>query len=124
LEQRDLERTRELEDTNREYESFAYAISHDLRAPLRSVNGFSQALADDYAAQLDDTARGYLDRISNRALRMAQLIDDLLTLSRVNRVQISCITFDISLVCNEVVEELSVDEPEREVSVDIQAALS
>jgi len=123
LEQRVLERTRELEDANQEYEAFAYAISHDLRAPLRSVNGFSQALADDYASQLDDTARDYLDRIKNGALKMAQLIDDLLTLSRVNRAEINSIAFDMSLVCGAVVEELRADEPTREISIDIQPAM-
>ncbi len=123
LEQRVVERTRELEDANQEYEAFAYAISHDLRAPLRSVNGFSQALADDYASQLDDTARDYLDRIKKNTLKMAQLIDDLLKLSRVNRAEISSTTFDISQVCVEVVEELRADEPAREISIDIQPAV-
>jgi len=123
LEQRVLERTRELEDANQEYEAFAYAISHDLRAPLRSLNGFSQALVDDYASQLDDTARSHLDRIKNSALKMAQLIDDLLKLSRVNRAEISSTTFDISQVCVEVVEELRANEPAREISIDIQPAM-
>lgn len=123
LEQRVLERTHALEDANREYEAFAYAISHDLRAPLRSLNGFSQALADDYAAKLDDTARDYLDRIKNSALKMAQLIDDLLTLSRVNRAEIRNTTFDISQVCVEVIEELRADEPARDISIDIQPAM-
>ncbi|HED19324.1 MAG TPA: HAMP domain-containing protein [Gammaproteobacteria bacterium] len=123
LEQRVKERTRELEDANHEYESFAYAISHDLRAPLRSVNGFSQALVDDYSDKLDDTARNFLDRIRNSALRMAQLIDDLLTLSRVNRAEISSTRFDISKTCHEVVEELRAEEPSREINIDIQAEM-
>lgn len=123
LEQRVLERTHALEDANREYESFAYAISHDLRAPLRSLNGFSQALSDDYASKLDDTARDYLSRIKNSTLKMAQLIDDLLKLSRINRAEISSTAFDISRVCAEVVEDLRADEPAREISIDIQPAM-
>lgn len=123
LEQRVLERTRELEDANREYESFAYAISHDLRAPLRSVNGFAQILADDYGEQLDRQARDYLDRIRNSALKMAELIDDLLTLSRVNRAEISRVSFDISHVCNEVVKELRAEDPSRKVDVQVRPAM-
>jgi len=124
LERRIEERTCELEDANREYEAFAYAISHDLRAPLRSVNGFAQILTDDYAEQLDDTARGYLERIRNSALKMANLIDDLLTLSRINRAEICNVSFDMSQVCYEVVEELRADAPAREVSIDIQPGMT
>ena len=120
LDARVRERTRDLEEANREHKAFAYAISHDLRAPLRALSGFSQALQEDCAAQLDDTARDYLNRIQNGAKRMGELIEGLLRLSRVSQVEISHEQLDLSALCSEVVEELRREQPEREVQVDIQ----
>jgi signal transduction histidine kinase len=87
LDQRVRSRTRDLEKANREHKAFAYAISHDLRAPLRSLSGFSQALYEDYAHQLDGTAKDYLERIKGSAERMGELIEGLLKLSRINQAE-------------------------------------
>ena len=85
LEDRIKARTSELQIANKELESFAYTVSHDLRAPLRAIDGFSQALFEDYYDELDGVAKDYLKRIRNASQRMAELIDDILTLSRITR---------------------------------------
>src|SRR5262249_50745385 len=85
LEQRVASRTAELETVNRELEAFAYSVSHDLRAPLRAIAGFSQALVEDYSIKLDSTGHDFLGRIQTNSRRMGQLIDDLLQLSRITR---------------------------------------
>jgi PAS domain S-box-containing protein len=85
LEKRVRDRTAQLENSNRELESFSYSVSHDLRAPLRSIDGFSQALLEEYREKLDDTGKGYLERVRKATQRMGRLIDDLLKLSRVTR---------------------------------------
>jgi len=89
LEQRVTERTRQLESANRELEAFAYAVSHDLRAPLRSMSGFSQILLETAPAELDDKSRHYLRRIHDASVRMSGLIEDLLSLSRVSRTELN-----------------------------------
>lgn len=113
------DRTRELEAVNQELEAFAYSVSHDLRAPLRSMDGFSLALLEDYADRLDETAKDYLVRIRRGAVRMAQLIDDLLKLSRVTRSAITPIETDLSAIAREVMDELQQRAPERQVTVTI-----
>jgi len=85
LEQRVEQRTRALAAANRELESFSYSVSHDLRAPLRTIDGFSQILIDEYADVLDEAGKGYLERVRAGSQRMAKLIDDLLELARVTR---------------------------------------
>ena len=120
LEQRVEERTSKLQEANAEYEAFAYAVSHDLRAPLRSMNGFSDILLEDYSDKLDEDAKGYLQRIKNASLKMSQLIDDLLTLSRVNRAEIRSQPVNLSEICQEVVDELRDQMPEHKVQVDIE----
>jgi len=85
LERRVEERTRALEGANRELEAFSYTVSHDLKAPLRGMEGFARALDEDYADRLDDTGRRYLQMIRASAIRMGQLIDDLLRYSRIER---------------------------------------
>ena len=85
LEQRVRDRTSELQASNQELEAFAYSVSHDLRAPLRALSGFSNTLLSGYASQLDVQGQHYLDRIQQAAHRMGQLIDDLLRLSRITR---------------------------------------
>ena len=113
---RDLEETnRELEGANRELEAFSYSVSHDLRAPLRSIEGFSQILLEDHAQGLDEEARGYLGRVRAASRRMALLIDDLLDLSRVTRSALKLQPVDLSAVAREVAAELEKSQPEREV---------
>jgi len=106
LEQRVAERTSQLEYTNRELEAFCYSVSHDLRAPLRSIDGFSQALIEDYRDVLDQTGAGYLQRVRNASQRMAQLIDDLLELSRITRREMRRESTDFSLLAQEIVADL------------------
>lgn len=117
LEQRVADRTAQLETANRELEAFSYSVSHDLRAPLRSIDGFSQALLEDYTEALDDAGKGYLQRIRRATMRMAQLIDDLLNLARVSRTQLSRERVDLTSVAREVAAELRQREPQRQVEV-------
>jgi PAS domain S-box-containing protein len=123
LESRVVERTRALEDANNELESFSYSVSHDLRAPLRSIDGFSQILLRRYHEQLDDTGRDYLERVRRASQRMGQLIDDLLALSRVTRGSLRRETVDLSALARQVIDELARAEPERLVRVSIQPGL-
>jgi PAS domain S-box-containing protein len=115
LEQRVVERTRQLEIANQELEAFSYSVSHDLRAPLRSVDGFSQALLEDYADRLDPQGRDYLQRARLASQRMARLIDDLLKLSRVSRSEMRRGPVDLAALARAVVAELRAAEPERQV---------
>jgi PAS domain S-box-containing protein len=115
LEQRVRERTAELEAANRELESFSYSVSHDLRAPLRSIDGFGQALLEDYADILDETGKGYLQRVRSASQRMAQLIDELLELSRVTRSEMRRDTVDLGAMAREIAAELGSAHPERRV---------
>jgi PAS domain S-box-containing protein len=120
LEERVRERTAELEVANKELESFAYSVSHDLRAPLRSIDGFSRALLEDYRDRLDNTGKDYLRRVRNATLRMGNLIDDLLTLSRITRSEMRQENVNVSAVAREIAAELQTDDPEREVEFEIQ----
>ncbi len=121
---RDLEETnRELEGANRELEAFSYSVSHDLRAPLRSIEGFSQILLEDYAEHLDDEGRGYLGRVRAASRRMALLIDDLLDLSRVTRTEMRRRSVDLSALARDISEELRKSQPERKVDFEIEADL-
>ncbi len=124
LDQRVIERTRQLEMANEELESFSYSVSHDLRAPLRSMEGFSRALLEDCAARLDDTGRDYLRRICAAAQRMAALIEDLLVLSRVSRAEMRNDDVDLSTLAMEIVEELRRQEPGRKVRVKIEPGMT
>jgi PAS domain S-box-containing protein len=117
LEQRILERTAELEASTRELDAFAYSVSHDLRAPLRSLDGFSQVLQEDYADVLDEAGQDYLRRIATNASRMGQMIDDLLNLSRTTRLELRRAPVDISALAADVVAELREGAPERAVEV-------
>jgi light-regulated signal transduction histidine kinase (bacteriophytochrome) len=109
----------ELERKNRELEAFSYSVSHDLRAPLRTIDGFSQALAEDYGPSLDDRARDYIGRVRAGAQRMSSLIDDLLRLSRVSRAELRRRPVDLSSTARTVVAELRQADPERDVTVSI-----
>ncbi|MEX2542404.1 MAG: ATP-binding protein [Trueperaceae bacterium] len=122
LELRVQERTAELESLNAELESFNYSVSHDLRAPLRGIDGFSQALLEDHWEELNDNARQHLLRIRSGAERMGQLIDDLLDLSRLSSRPIRRRPIDLTRMAEEIVAELRTRDPERRVEVEVQAA--
>ncbi|MFN8418088.1 MAG: PAS domain S-box protein [Anaerolineae bacterium] len=109
-----------LEAANKELEAFSYSVSHDLRAPLRSVDGFSQALLEDYYDLMDETGRDFLNRIRKESQRMGQLIDDLIALSRFTRTEMNLSHFNLSEVVREILTELAAQEPEREVKLEIQ----
>ena len=115
LEQRIRERTAQLQASNQELESFTYSVSHDLRAPLRSITGFSQALLEDYADKLDAHANDYLNRVRAASLRLAQLTDDLLNLSRVTRSEMRHEAVNLTEIAQAVVAELRQRQPERQV---------
>jgi PAS domain S-box-containing protein len=117
------ERTAELAAVNKELEAFAYSVSHDLRAPLRSVNGFSQALLEDYAGVLDATGQDYLRRVRAASQRMSQLIDDLLDLSRLTRHELHFEEVDLSALARDIAEELRATQPEREVEFVIEEGI-
>ncbi len=119
LEQRVEQRTRALAAANRELESFSYSVSHDLRAPLRTIDGFSQILLDEYASKLDATGRGYLDRVRAGSQRMAKLIDDLLELARVTRRDPQIRACDLTALALDITTELAAADPGREVSIKV-----
>jgi two-component system, sensor histidine kinase and response regulator len=114
---------RELEALNSELESFNYSVSHDLRAPLRSVNGFCQILIEDYSDNLDDQGQDYLRRMSRSCQRMGELIDDLLQLSRTSRVPIHRKDVDLTQLAQGIIADLQKAEPERDAEVLIQDGL-
>ncbi len=111
---------RDLERKNQELEAFSYSVSHDLRAPLRSIDGFSQALLEDHASSLDPTGQDYLRRVRAAAQRMGELIDDLLQLSRVERAELRRELVDLSRLATRVAELLRKSEPGRHVEFDVQ----
>lgn len=123
LERRVLERTAELTAANRELDSFAYAVSHDLRAPLRAMSGFSQALLEDYGEQLQGEARVYLEQIDLASFKMSELIDGLLTLSRSTRGELQYDTVDLSDLAGRLLAELAQGDPERQVAVEVESGL-
>jgi two-component system NtrC family sensor kinase len=114
----------ELERKNQELEAFSYSVSHDLRAPLRGIDGFSQALLEDYADNLDETGLEYLRRVRSAAQRMGELIDDLLELSRVGRADLCRDRTDLSTIAQAITAALKEREPYRSVSVEIEPGLS
>lgn len=124
LEQRVIERTSQLEAANKELEAFSYSVSHDLRAPLRGIDGFSQALLEDYSGQLDAQGKEYLERVRAGTQRMAQLIDDMLNLSRVTRGEMRRETVDLSDLALKIAAELQKTDPERKVDFVIAKRLS
>jgi two-component system sensor histidine kinase/response regulator len=103
--------------TSAELEAFNYSVSHDLRAPLRPLDGFSLALIQDYGDALDDTGRDYLNRIRAAAQRMSQLIDDMLRLSQIGRAEVRMKTVSLSAMASAIIEELRRDEPTRVVEL-------
>jgi light-regulated signal transduction histidine kinase (bacteriophytochrome) len=119
LERRVAERTRQLESANRELEAFAYAVSHDLRAPLRSMSGFSQILQENAPPGLDEKSRHYLQRIHDASQRMSSLIDDLLNLSRIGRSELTARPISLSQVAGEAAAAIRERHPTRDVQLEI-----
>lgn len=115
LEERVRQRTAELEVVNRELESFSFSVSHDLRAPLRALNGFSQVLLENYSQFLDSEGQKYLRRLRSAGLRMSALIDDLLNLSRVTRHELVRVPVNLSTLATTILHELCAAHPERTV---------
>jgi light-regulated signal transduction histidine kinase (bacteriophytochrome) len=113
----------ELTAVNKELETFSYSVSHDLRAPLRSIDGFSQALIEDCVEQLDETGHDYLRRIRSATQRMGQLIDDLLTLSRVIRSDMRREPVDLSRLASQICTDLQQADPERQIEWIVQPNL-
>jgi len=123
LERRVQRRTAQLESFNNELEAFSYSVSHDLRTPLRAIDGFSQILLDDYKDTLDEQGRLYLRRTKDASQRMGQLIDDLLNLSRMARSKMQQERVDLSALVNAVAEEFRRAQPERQVEVVVEEGL-
>jgi PAS domain S-box-containing protein len=113
LEQRVAERTAQFAASNKELEAFSYSVSHDLRAPLRSIDGFSHLIEEEYRDQLDAKGKDYLSRVRKGCRRMSQLIDDLLNLSRITRSEITRKTVDLGALAREITTTLQTTEPER-----------
>jgi len=124
LERRVEQRTAELQAAYRELEAFSYSVSHDLRAPLRSINGFSQMLALDCGAALDDQGRDYLKRIRASTNRMGELIDDLLSLSKIVRKPISRDVVDLSGLAHAVADDLRRQNQGRAIAFDVTEGLT
>jgi len=108
-------RNAKLKEANKELEAFSFSVSHDLRAPLRVVDGFSQMLLEDHAANLDDHGKDCLERIRTAAQRMGDLIDDLLKLARITTYELNAVEVDLTAMTNEIIETLKLATPEREV---------
>lgn len=123
LERRVAERTRELSDANRELEAFSYSVSHDLRAPLRSMEGFSERLIERYEGVLDERAKDYLRRIQQASHRMAKLIDGLLTLSRVSRARFKVESVSLSELAESVCRQLRRQDSDRKARIEIAPGL-
>jgi signal transduction histidine kinase len=124
LEKRVRERTAQLETANKELEAFCYSVSHDLRAPLRAIDGFSQALLEDFPKDLSPEANRYLLRIQSSTQRMGQLIEDLLNLSRVSRGSLERRKVDLSALARQVVNDLEQREPARSVEISVWEGMS
>ena len=123
LEQRVLERTASLEASNRELEAFSYSVSHDLRAPLRALDGFSYLLKEEYADRLDEAGQEYLRRIRDASQRMGTLIDDLIELARISRLEMKRVELDLTIMAQEIAEALREQAPQRNVTWGIAQAL-
>jgi light-regulated signal transduction histidine kinase (bacteriophytochrome) len=117
------ERTTQLEAANQELSAFAYSVSHDLRAPLRGIDGWSLALVEDYGPQLDQRAHQYLGRVRSETQRMGMLIDDLLELSRVTRAEMETKPVDLTSIAHKVAARLRESNPARPVEFVIDPEL-
>ena len=120
LEKRVRERTAQLEGAMKELDAFSYSVSHDLRAPLRAVDGFSRMVAEEYAERLDDDGRRMLGVIRSETQRMGRLIDDLLAFSRLGRQAIDPTPIDMRAMAQEIFDEMAAVEPSRKLRLDLQ----
>jgi PAS domain S-box-containing protein len=123
LEKRVTMRTAQLEVANKELEAFAYSVSHDLRAPLRSIDGFSQIILEEYHDKIDGEGKQYLQRVRSASQRMSQLIDDMLKLSRLSRSDMNIQEVDLSRMVQEIAGELRENHPERQVDFIIEEGI-
>lgn len=112
-----------LQETNHELESFSYSVSHDLRSPLRGIDGWGLALLEDYGTQLDATAHEYVERIRAETQRMGRLIDDLLQLARVTRTELKFEPVDLSQMATQIAEQLKLSQAQRQITFVIQPGL-
>ena len=119
LEQRVADRTAELKQANQELESFSFSVSHDLRAPLRAIDGFARILLEDYYERLDADGRHYLNVLGDNAIRMRQLIDDILAFSRMSRQDLKAEPIDMAALVTEVFGELKAQAPERDIKLQL-----
>jgi len=110
---------KKLEESNQELEAFTYSVSHDLRSPLRAINGFSNFLLEDYSAQLDEEGKRYLDTIRNNAAKMDQLITDLLNLSRIFRTEIKLQDVNMTDVVKSIYHEAATKKEKKEFDISI-----
>ncbi len=117
LERRVVERTAQLELANKELEAFSYSVSHDLRAPLRAIDGFSRIVLDEHASQLDGDAQKFLQRVRSESQHMGQLIDALLNLSRMSRADMHIETVDLSSLTHLILDELCQSQPQRQIEI-------
>ncbi len=117
------ERTVNLEAANKELEAFSYSVSHDLQAPLRSINGFSQALLEEYDSKLDAQGKNYLGRVMGATRRMTALIEDLMKLSRITRAEINIAEVNLTEIAQSVIDELRKFEPKRNINIKIAERL-
>ena len=123
LEQRVVERTVELKTSNSELEAFSYSVSHDLRAPLRSIDGWSLALEEDFYHDLGDKGREYIDRVRNETQRMGRLIDDMLKLSRVSRIEMNKVHIDLSALIQTILDRLMEINQDQPCEINIQPGM-
>ena len=124
LERRVVERTHELTLANAELEAFSYSVSHDLRTPLRAIAGFTELLQDDLKDRLDETAQHYFRRVLDGTSRMAQLIDDLLRLGRLSRLDLERVPMDLSAVATGIADRLHAAEPTKHVEFHVQPGMT
>jgi len=124
LEEQLTQRTADLDAAKRDLEAFIYSVSHDLRAPLRTIDGFCRALEEDYADRVDEEGKDALRRVRAGARQMAELIDDLLKLSRVSRAEMAREPVDLSALARSIANELRAAAPERVVTFDIAPGLT
>ena len=124
LENRVEERTTQLAAANRELEAFSYSVSHDLRAPLRTIEGFSRIISTRYAENLDEAGRDYLKRIARATSRMGELIDDMLKLSQISRAEVNRRSVNLTEMAREVYAELEMPERDEPISFDVMEGLS